>query len=252
MCRSLSAPSHLAPSSLTTSYDLRVLTRHQGALYTEHLTGDHSAEAVDLARVLFDLPSDEHSLEPARLVRQLEQFLPLILRQKRLLLLLAEDVLCFPLLLPSLDLRLLAAQRSLVVRRVVLFLVVRFDGVEKEVGGLLQEWIDGEIQSVVVWCERVGRETGLGVVTELSEGCWEVGSLLLRWWGGKLVQERGEEVGVVDRDGELDEDILVAQVALLQAVIVVSRYLAISQISTCSIPLRCELVLLERCHKRRA
>lgn len=129
---------------------------------------------------------------------------------------------------------------------------MRFDRVEEKVGGLLQEWIDGKIQCVVVWRERVGRETSLGIVTELSKGCWEVGSLLLRWWGGKLVQERGEEVRVVDRDRKLDEDILVAQVALLQAVSIVSRCLAISQISTCSIPLRCELVLLERCHERRA
>ena len=108
-------PSHLPSSALVTQPNLRVLSRHQSALHTEHLTRDHGAEAVDLARIMLNLPSDEHSLEPARLVGQLEQFLPLILRQERLLLLLAEDVLCFPLLLPSLDLRLLSAQRSLVV-----------------------------------------------------------------------------------------------------------------------------------------
>ena len=33
---------------------------------------------------------------------------------------------------------------------------VRFDGLEHEVGGLLEEGVDAEIEGVEVWCERVG------------------------------------------------------------------------------------------------
>jgi uncharacterized Zn-finger protein len=51
----------------------------------EHLRCDTGSEAIDLPRVLLDLPRVEQSLQPARLLGQLEQPLPLVLWEQWLL-----------------------------------------------------------------------------------------------------------------------------------------------------------------------
>ena len=83
-------------------------------------------------------------------------------------------ILLLTLLLPRLNLRLLASERALVVLRVVLLRLVVFDALEEEVAGLLQERVDAEVEAVEVWGERVGR--CVGVVGEVGEGGGEVES----------------------------------------------------------------------------
>ena len=83
-------------------------------------------------------------------------------------------ILLLTLLLPRLNLRLLASERALVVLRVVLLRLVVFDALEEEVAGLLQERVDAEVEAVEVWGERVGR--CVGVVREVGEGGGEVES----------------------------------------------------------------------------
>lgn len=168
-----------------------------------------------MASVLLHLSAHKQSLKTRRLLRKLEQLLPFILRQERLLLLRANRVLLLALLLPLLNLGLLAREGALVVLGVVLLGLVVFDALEELVAGFLQEGVDGEVEAVEVRGQRVGRD--VGVVGEIGEGGGEVEGGL--FWGGlgQVVEEGGEEVGVVDCDGELDEDVLVAEVGFLDA-----------------------------------
>lgn len=92
---------------------------------------------------------------------------------------------------------------------------MRLDGVEQLVAGLLQEGVDAEVEGVEVRGQGVGGDGG--VVGELGEGGGEGVGGGGGWGGGELVEEGGEEVGVVDGEGEFDEDVLVAEVALLEA-----------------------------------
>ena len=95
--------------------------------------------------------------------------------------------------------------------------VVVLDALEQEVARLLEEGVDGEVERVVVGEE--GRFGRVGVLQEGGEVGRE-GELLLGGVRGELVEQRGEEVRVVDGDGDLDEDVVVAEAALLQAGVV--------------------------------
>jgi hypothetical protein len=97
--------------------------------------------------------------------------------------------------------------------------VVVLDAFEEEVARLLQEGVDSEVERVVVGEE--GRFGSVGVLLKSGEVGRE-GELLFGGVRGELVEEGGEEVGVVDGDGNLDEDVVVSEAALLQAVIVSS------------------------------
>ena len=92
--------------------------------------------------------------------------------------------------------------------------VVSLYAVEQQVAGLLEEGVDGKVERVEVRGQREGGERG--VLFEGGKASREV-ERLGRGSGGQLVQERGEEVRVVDDDGKLGEDVLVAEAALLQA-----------------------------------
>ena len=91
---------------------------------------------------------------------------------------------------------------------------MRFDGLEHEVCRFLEDGVDAEVEGVEVWCERVGCDSWVGV--EFGEGGREVEGLFGRC-GGECVEKSGEEVGVVDAEGNLNEYVLVAKVALLDA-----------------------------------
>lgn len=217
----------------------------QVRLDCEHLCRDARCEAVHLPRVLLHLPGVEQRLEPAGLLRQLEQPLPLVLGQQRLLRRRPRRVLRLALLLPGCDLGLLTCERALVVLVVVELGVVVLDALEEQVACLLEERVDGEVERVVVGVER-----GLGGVLVLVQGrqARGEGELLLGRLCGQLVEERGEEVRVADGDGELDEDVRVPEAALLEAALV-----SIHCHSRCrlfsSIPLSCELALLVGSHE---
>lgn len=115
------------------------------------------------------------------------------------------------------DLGLLTGERTLVELVVVKLGVVGLYAVEEEVAGLLKEGVDREVERVEVGCQ--GQRGKRGVLLEGGEAGREVEGLA-RGRSRQLVKERGEEVRVVDDDGQLGEDVLVAETALLQAVIV--------------------------------
>jgi hypothetical protein len=98
---------------------------------------------------------------------EFKQLLPFVLWEKWLLLLCAKGVLSLPLLLPCLDLRLFASERTLVVLSVVLLGLVVLDALKEEIAGLFEEWVDGEVQAVEVGREWVGGN--VWVVRELGE-----------------------------------------------------------------------------------
>jgi hypothetical protein len=83
--------------------------------------------------------------------------------------------------------------------------VVGLDRLEEQVARLLQVRVDRQVERVEVGVERVRGRLGRdrGVVA---------GQVELRGGGGgrQLVEEGGEEVRVLDRDGDFDEDVLVA------------------------------------------
>lgn len=189
----------------------RSLTGQHVALDSEHLAGSRRDEAVDLARELLHLAGVEHSLQPAGLGRELEQTLPLVLGEEGLLERGPSGVLLAALLLPVVDLLLLTAEHTLVVLVVVGLSVVGLDAVEQEVAVLLEEGVDAERQVVEVGGEVGG--LGEGARLESAEGGREVGRP-----GGagalQLVNEGGDQVRVVDLNGQLFEDILVAEVGL--------------------------------------
>lgn len=95
--------------------------------------------------------------------------------------------------------------------------VVVLDALEQEVACLFEEGVDGEVERVVVGEE--GRFGGVGILQKGGKVGRE-GELLLGGVRGELVEQRGKEVGVVDVDGNLDEDVVVAETALLQAAVV--------------------------------
>ena len=107
-------------------------------------------------------------------------------------------------------------ERTLVELVVVEFGVVGLYAVEEEVAGLLKEGVDREVERVEVGCQ--GQRGKRGVLLEGGEAGREVQGLA---WGRsrQLVEERGEKVRVVDDNGQLGEDVLVAETALLQAVV---------------------------------
>ena len=90
----------------------------------------------------------------------------------------------------------LACEGALVVLGVVLLGLMVFDALEELVAGLLQEGVDGEVEAVEVRGERVGGD--VRVVGQVGEGGGEVERGL--FWGGlgQVVEEGGQEVGVVD------------------------------------------------------
>ena len=209
----------------------------------KHLRCDARGEAVHLPGVLLDLPRVEQRLQPAGLLRQLEQPLPLVLWQQWLLRRRPRRVLRLALRLPCRDLGLLACERALVVLVVVELRVVVLDALEEQVARLLEEGVDGEVERVVVGVER-----GLGQVRVLVQGR-EAGrerELLLGGLRRQLVEERGEKVRVADGDGELDEDVRVPETVLLKAALVSCVPLPYR---SWYIPLRCELTLLVGSHE---
>lgn len=94
--------------------------------------------------------------------------------------------------------------------------MVGLDAVEEKVAVLLEEGIDAEGQVV-----EVGRQHGV-----LDEWAGFQSGQRRREIGGgrlagalKLVEERGDQVRVVDFHGEFNEDVLESQVGLLEPVL---------------------------------
>ena len=179
----------------------------------EHLGRDVGREGIHLPGVLVDLAGVEHTLESARLLGKLEQPLPLVLREGSLLSRHTRRVLSLALGLPLGNLELLAGELSLVVLVVVEIGVVRLDAIEEEVAGLLKEGVDGEVERLEA---RVSGDLD-GIAADVVErgGHGDLGAL---GGSGYLVEERGEEVRVVDLDGELLEDVLVGELGGTEAV----------------------------------
>ncbi|KUI61723.1 hypothetical protein VP1G_11265 [Cytospora mali] len=182
----------------------RTLLRNQVPSHGEHLGSDIRCEPIYLSAVLLHLLRVQHTLQPAGLWGQLEEPLPLVLGQGRLLGRRTSRVLRLPLGLPCRNLGLLTCKLPLVVLVVVEVGVVRLDAVQEQVTRLLQERVDGQVESVN---RRVRRD--------LDRGPLDVGKRLRQLnlrvcrGHGELVHEGGEEVRVVDVDGELEKDVLV-------------------------------------------
>ena len=213
-CNSQNPHIDKAPSSNPTLFG--ELPGHQVALDRKHLARRGRDEAVDLARVLLHLAAVEHGLQAAGLLGQLEQPLPLVLGERRLLEGRAAGVLGLALGLPGSDLGLLAGQRPLVVLVVVGLGVVRLDALEEKIAVLLQVRVDAERQVVVVGVQNGVLDEGAGL--QGGQGRGQLGGR--RHLGAlQLVDERGDQVRVVDLNRQFDEDILVSQVGLLQPAI---------------------------------
>jgi hypothetical protein len=92
--------------------------------------------------------------------------------------------------------------------------VVVLDALEQQIASLLEERVDGEVERVVVGVQR-----GLGRVLVLEQGRQVRGEskLLLGRLRRQLVEQRSEKVRVADGDGELDQDVVVAESVLLEA-----------------------------------
>lgn len=87
--------------------------------------------------------------------------------------------------------------------------MVSLDAVEEEIAVLLEERIDAERQVVQVG----GRRDRLGKLSlfKRSQGRWDFdGNRDVR--ALVLMDERGDQVRVVDFDGKFDENVLVSQV----------------------------------------
>lgn len=91
--------------------------------------------------------------------------------------------------------------------------MVHLDAVKQKVAVLLQERVDAEGEVVEVGCQH-GR---LGVLRRLQrgQGRGEIGGSRLSG-SLELVNEGGDQVRVVDFNGELDQDVLVPEVGLLE------------------------------------
>jgi hypothetical protein len=191
------------------------LAGEQVPLDGEHLARRGRHEAVDLARILLDLAAVEHALQTAGLLGELEQPLPLVLGERGLLEGGAGRVLGLALGDPLVDLGLLAGERALVVLEVVGLGVVGLDAVEEEVAVLLEEGVDAEGQVVVVGRQNGVLDEGAGLQRSERRGEIRRGRLA---GALELVEEGRDQVGVVDFDRELNEDVLVSQARLLQSV----------------------------------
>lgn len=155
----------------------------------------------------------EHALQAARLLGQLEQPLPFVLGKEGLLEGCTGGVLGLALLLPVVDLGLFTSERTLVVLEVVGLGVVSLDAVKEKLAVLLEEGVDIERQVVEVG----GKDGRLGVRAGFQGGQRWGEVRRARGVGGlELVNERGDQVGVVDFDRQFNEDVLVSQVGLLQ------------------------------------
>lgn len=110
----------------------------------------------------------------------------------------------------------LTAKRALPVLEVVLLGLVGLYAVKEEIAGLLEERVNAEIERVKIGCERVVAD--LGVAGKVGQRLGKVDGGLLRRRLRELVEEAGQEMGVVDADREFDKDVLVTEVGLLQAV----------------------------------
>ena len=172
-------PYHATTSGLSSNISAHSLwfhlSRQHIPLDPKHLPSHSGRIAIHLSRILLHLPRIEHNLQPVRLLRQLEQLRPLLLRQRGLFRQRPRDVLRFPFRLPCVDFVLLASQLALIVLIVVEFGVVGLDAVEEEIAGLFQEGIDGEVEGVEVRVER-----GAGVVGEVRGYVGEV--VGKGWW----------------------------------------------------------------------
>ena len=191
------------------------LTRKKISLHCKHLTRRRCNKVVDLARVLLHLSAVEHALKPAGFLGQLEQPLPLVLGEEGLLEGRAGGILRLALLLPVIDLRLFTGKRALVVLEVVGLGVVGLDAIQEQVAVLLHEGINAEQQVVEVRGEncrlswRARFKCGKGRRKISRPGL--LGGL-------ELVDERCDQVRVVDGNRKFDENILVSQVRLLQSI----------------------------------
>ena len=192
-----------------------VLAGEKVALHSKHLSGSGGHETVDLSRVLLYLAGVEHALESTGLLGKLEQSLPLILGQEWLLELGAGGILCLPLGLPGVNLGLLTGKRSLVVLEVVVLGVMSVDGFKKQVAILLEEWVDVEGKVVEVGSKDGGGRKGAGGQGGQGWRKVEIFGGRRRW---ELVKVGCEEVGVVNLNGEFNEDILVSETGLLEPV----------------------------------
>lgn len=143
------------------------LLRRKVLTDSKHLGADTGGEAVDLLSVQLNLLGVEHALQAAGLLGKLEQTLPLILGQGRLLSQGALSVLGLALGLPLCNLGLLTGELALVELEVVEIGVVGFDALEQEVASLLEEGVDGDVKVIDGRVQR-----GLdGVALELSQRC---------------------------------------------------------------------------------
>ena len=124
---------------------------------SEHLPAHATDKAIHHSRVPLYLPRVQQNLQSARLRRQLEQSLPLVLWQERLFRQRPTGILRFPLSLPRRDFGLFSSQTALVVLVVVQFRVMCLDAVEEKIGGFGKKGVDAEIQSV-----EVGEEGKIG------------------------------------------------------------------------------------------
>jgi hypothetical protein len=83
-----------------------LLSRQQVAADSKHLRADVRRKAIHLSRILLHLSRIEKRLEPARLLGELEQSLPLIFRKRGLFCSSACGIFGLPLLLPCSNLSL--------------------------------------------------------------------------------------------------------------------------------------------------
>ena len=159
-----------------------------------------------MTRILLHLAAIEHAVKAAGLLWQLEQPLPLVLRKRGLLKRCACSVLGLALGLPGCDLGLLSGERALVVLEVARLRVVGLNAVKEEIAVLLQEGVDAEGEIV-----EVRRQDGLLGEGRGLQGGERGGNLSGSRLGLvlELVDEGGDQVGVVDFDGEFDQDVLV-------------------------------------------
>lgn len=138
--------------SVINSHPPLLLPRQQRIPNRKHLPRHRPRKPIHLSRILLNLPRIQHNIQSTRLLRQLKQPLPLILRQQRLLRRRARRILRLALLLPRGDLLLLACEGALIVLVVVELGVVGLDAVEEEVAGLFKEGVDTEVEGVEVRC----------------------------------------------------------------------------------------------------
>lgn len=148
---SCGGPSHLV------SHNAQV-ARHQVSSDGKHFPCRSRDEPINLSRILLHLPRVQHVLESAWLRWQLEQFLPLVLVQRWLLLDRSRRILRLAFGLPLLDLGLLPSQGTRVVGEVVGFSVVRLDAVEKVITRLGQKGIDAERERLKIWTQCVSSD----------------------------------------------------------------------------------------------